>query len=157
MILLSIITFFISYEAILWGWSMNRHGYWLKRHPEHDKRRMVSHTMLRIASIMTSSLSILMWLWWVYLMVTGVTLVGIPITIFGIQISEYICTLLVITVQLSHIHFSAIIARYSCLPRSMWPLLSQLVSKALVKFTRLDPPLLNSADVHKCWGHGKLK
>lgn len=140
---LTVLLFLLSYEAIMWGWTLNRHATWLKNHPEMDRRKPVSYTMLRVASGMSSMLSISVWCWWIFVMMNIDTMRYSKI--------HMICPIVVASIQLSHIHFSALIARYSCLPRSMWPLLSKGASILLVKYVKLDPPPLTSCDVHRCW------
>ncbi len=138
------ILFLISFEAVAWGWTLNRHGDWIKRHPEMDRRRMVAPSMLKTACAMSSLLSIFVWLWSVHLTInplgeelhSGTKIASLAVAFF---------------IQLSHVHFCAMTARYSCLPRSMWPLLSNLVSRTLVYTFKIRPPPLNSCDVHRCW------
>lgn len=141
LIIFTIIIFFLSYEAIMWGWTLNRHAVWLDTHVK-DRRITVSHKILKMASIMASSLSILLWIWW--LVVLSTTL------IYGSHM--LICGLLISFVQLSHIHFSVILARYACLPRSMWPMFSKYISIFLCKYTNLPEPILTSGDLYICWG-----
>lgn len=140
-----VITFIVSFEAIMWGYTLNRHGKWQSRHPGMDKRSSVSAMMLQMAGGMSASFSLIMWFLFMYTLVTG------------LQYAEHarfwlfirVCILL--GLQLTHVHFSAIIARYVCLPRSYWPVLSACVSIMLQKLFKIKPPILTSYEVHQCY------
>lgn len=138
------IAFLVSFEAVMWAWTINRHATWLRKHPELEKRISVSYMMLRAASFMAGMLSILVWCLFMYITITELAYEENPGFWIVIQ------NLVIISVQLSHTHFMAIIARYSCLPRSMWPLISKLVSIILVKWCHMKEPVLTSYDVHSC-------
>lgn len=140
-----VIIFFVSYEAVMWGWTLNRHAVWLKLHPQMEKRVSVSYRMLRVSSAMSAMLSVFIWFLFMYVSIKKLQYQT------DVAFWIFIRNSCIIALQLSHIHFSAIIARYSCLPRSMWPLLSKIVSMALVKFFHMKEPILTSFDVHTCW------
>ncbi len=141
-----LLIFIISFEAMWWGWTLNRHGSWIARHPEMDRRKMVSPRMLKVACAMMSLLSLAVWLWWMYVNTAS----GAHIVEHS-RLHEYACSFIVAGIQLTHIHFSAMVARYSCLPRSLWPMLSIWISKTLCFLFKIKPPPLTSCDVHRCW------
>lgn len=137
-----VVLFFLSFEAVMWGWTLNRHSAWLEKHPEYDRRLLVSYPMLRKASKMAGFLSIVVWLWWI----------TISIGNFNDSLFHYVvCSFIVASIQLSHIHFMAIVARYSCLPLSMWPVVSKQVSIILSNKFGVHSPPKNSMEVHACW------
>jgi len=140
-----IITFLISYEAILWGWTLNRHGRWQAKHPNMDKRSAVSARMLQMAAGMSAIFSLFMWFLFMYTLVISLH--------YKIHANFWIFmrVFILIGIQLTHIHFSAIVARYCCLPRSMWPVLSRVLSIVVCKVFKFNPPALTSAEVHRCY------
>ena len=139
------ITFAISFEAIMWGYTLNRHGKWQAKHPGMDKRSSVSARMLQAVGIMSASFSLGMWFLFMYTLISRLQYAEHA----NFWIFVRVCILL--GMQLTHIHFSAVVARYTCLPRSMWPILSKYVSIALGKTFGIKPPVLTSFEVHQCY------
>ena len=141
-ILLTVVIFLLSYEAIMWGWTLNRHAVWIEKHIKDRRKLLVSFNMLKIASVMSSILSVGAWMWWLVVISSAVAHSGHII----------VCAILISAIQLSHIHFSVILARYACLPRSFWSIFSQLASIFLCSVFNLKEPILTSGDLHICWG-----
>ena len=140
-----LVVFILSYEAIMWCWTIDRHASWLKRHPNLDKRQAVPPFMLRVAAGMACSLSLGVWMLFIYITMTELKYDDNP------HFWVFIQNLVIASVQLTHIHLFAIGSRYMCLPRSMWPLLSKWASIVVVKFTKIPEPILSSYDVRGCW------
>lgn len=140
-----VVVFILSYEALMWCWTVNRHATWLRQHPHLDKRQAVTPRQLRCASCMTASLSLGVWLLFIYITMTELMYPDNP------QFWVFIQNLVIASIQLSHIHLFAVGSRYMCLPRSMWPLLSKWVSMLLVKFMKMKEPVLTSYEVRSCW------
>jgi len=106
----------LGYEALMWGWTMNRHASWLVKHPEEEDRiPLVGYKRLRFISASSGLLSGLSTLGWIVLVAEHD---------FGVPHHGLMFGSAVLLIQLSHINLFAVIARYCCLPRSMWPLLS---------------------------------
>ncbi len=142
--IIGIALFFISYEALLWGWVLNRHASWLKNNPDIDRRKIVSYKVVRFTSILSSCLNIFIWAWWMYIVMHE----GPPV--HPIEFT-YVFSFIVFCVQLCSIHSSAFFARYSCLPSSMWPILTRFISILPDVFFNVPPPAETSSDVYRCW------
>lgn len=126
------IVFFLSVEVLFWSFSINRHAYWLRLHPDYDRRLAVPARILGTAGWITAFLSLSIWVWIVY-----------NYTLFRYDVcgacSYYLQSALACWMQLSLIHLWGIIARYSCLHTQFWPIASGLVSKFLIwKFGLTD-------------------
>lgn len=134
--------FLVSYEALLWGWTLYRHAIWQQEHGLQDRRGTVTSTMLKHAAIMCSIHSLGLWFLYQTFVMFG---------LFHNLWRELLFTGLVYGVQLTHIHFSAIVARYSCLPRSYWPLVSKYISILLCQKCGFPEPLKESGDIDRCW------
>lgn len=138
-----------GYEAIMWGWTMNRHALWLKRHPEDaNEYPLVGYNRLRFVSISSSIISTLVITAWIILTVNHKAIFPMQQTLLSIT---------VLLLQLSHMNLFTLIARYTCLPRSMWPLVSVLMSKFIVKYLGALEPPLSSLEVHACRYHHRRK
>ena len=57
-------------EVQIWGFTVNRHAWWMKNHPTQDKRR-INYKSLFYASAFTSLLSLIMLFAWMYTIVLG--------------------------------------------------------------------------------------
>lgn len=134
-----------GYEAIMWGWTMNRHAKWLKRHPEDaNEYPLVGYNRLRFVSISSSVVSILVVVSWIVLSVNHKG---------NFPVQNMLLSITVLLLQLSHMNLFTLIARYTCLPRSMWPLVSTLMSVLIVKYLGALEPPLSSLEVHACRYH----
>lgn len=124
------VVFFMSVEAMFWAFSINRHSYWLKLHPDYDRRLAVPARILGTAGLMTACMSIFIWMWAVY-----------NFTLYKggacNACSYYTKSFLAIWMQLSMIHLWGIIARYSCLHTQYWPILSGMVSRFLIRHFKM--------------------
>lgn len=150
MIIASLLICVIGYEAIMWGWTMNRHATWLQNHPEDDDRvLLVGPRRLKFISTTSAVFSICTIFWWVYLMVEHPTVSPAGHTI--------VWGLIIFLIQLSVLNLFTVIARYSCLPRSMWPLISTWLSVFVVRYMGVEEPPLTSVDVHACRHRRKLR
>lgn len=140
-ILITGVIFLLSYESIMWGWTLNRHAVWLEKHIKDMRKILVSFNILKITSIISAIISIVVWMWWLIIISSAIHISYI--LVFAVLIS---------TIQLSHIHFSVILARYSCLPRSFWSMFSQWTSMIICVVFNIKEPILTSGDLHVCWG-----
>ncbi len=141
---IGIILFFISYEALLWGWVLNRHATWLKNNPNIDRRKIVSYKVVRFTSVLSSFLNAFIWIWWMYIVIHE----GPPVHPI---IFTYVFSGIVFSVQCCSIHSSAFFARYSCLPSNMWPILTRYISILPNLLFNIPPPAKTSAAVYRCW------
>lgn len=143
MVVVTIFIFLLSYEAIMWGWTLNRHATWLDKHIRDRRSVLVSFNALKLASMISSFVSIAIWSWWLFV-VSTISTSGGNIVLYAI---------IAIIAQASHIHFSVMLAKYSCLPRSFWSMISKYVSVAMCHFFKFKEPILTSEDLYICWGH----
>ena len=117
----------LTVEVMLWAYTLNRHAVWLHDSDKVEKKTCFKDAWPRIymASVMACGLSLICFFWEVSLIY--------HVFIHDIPHSTYM-PWIIAGIQLSHIHFFAIIARCSCLDVSEWPWLSKQISKLLAKF-----------------------
>lgn len=127
----SMLILLLAVDLIGWNVSICKHAKWLRNNPEAEKRRTVSGLRLYAVAGFSFALPILNIMWWsfaVYLIYVDKSLPA----------HRFIIAAVVITLSLlGWIHLFAIIARYSCLPRGYWPLISYFVSRGLIKIFKL--------------------
>lgn len=112
--------FLLTNEALFWSWALARHAYWMDKHRELIHCKNLNCRMTMLASIMAGTLSTLVGVWYICYSIDS-------------QALFYRDSLLVCGIQLSHIHFMALLARCTELPRELWPLPSQWLSKYVVR------------------------
>lgn len=66
------ILIFATSEVLVWSFTLNRHAWWMKNHPESE-RRCINFKSLYITSIFTGVLSGMNLFAWIYLLVMGCT------------------------------------------------------------------------------------
>lgn len=128
--ILLVLIFFLSVEAMFWAFSINRHAYWLKLHPEYDRRLAVPFRILSVAGWFTLFLSLTLWVWHVYSFALFKMCTIMPY-------DYYLKSFMVIWIQLSLIHLWGIVARYCCLHTQFWPILSGIISRFLIRKFKL--------------------
>lgn len=128
MIFWHIIIIFLSLEVFWWGKCLNDHSRMMKELGDNDCYGGPDDICFRknwirvfMASVMATSLSMGVILWWIVMWNSG--------EVKTFTYSQWVAS----GIQLSHIHFFAIIARCTCLDISDWPIPSQIVSKYLHK------------------------
>lgn len=133
--LLTGLVFLVSIESTFWAFSVNRHAYWLKTHPEYDRRLAVPYTILGFGASITGLLTLFLWLWFI----CGIAIMQFKYTSVCPISTKFI---IVFWTNLVIIHMWAIVARYSCLHTAYWPYMSRFISNILIKY-------FNLTEVHK--------
>ena len=117
------VVFLLSYEVFTWGCKLNQHARDMQDIEDKTKDICAGKLWSRIfmSSVMATALSMGVAIWWLAMIITGAaeTFVYPQWVACGIQ--------------LSHIHFFAIIARCTYLEVDSWPLLSRHISYLLYK------------------------
>lgn len=113
----------LTLEVWWWGCALNRHSTWMRTlvRDYDDGCFLQNWPRVFMASVMSTALSLCSALWWFVGWWTW------PET--DVHTAQW----LVVGLQLSHIHFFAILARCTCLEQSYWPWLSRKISKMMGK------------------------
>jgi len=119
-IFLYVFGFLCAHESLQWGWSLGTHSLWMKNHESIIRCPDVNYRMVGIASIMSSLLTACILPWMIFLIIHGSS-------------HLLVCLFIGTTVNLSHIHFMALLARCTSMPIECWPLLSRFMSKYIVR------------------------
>jgi len=115
------ILFITTVEVIQWSWTLFVHARWMANHRDLIKCKSLSFRMTYIAAFMAGCLSIVMFMWVIYVAYNGrATRLIVPMCIGT-------------SLQLSHIHFMAILGRCVELPVSLWPPFSKWVSRRIIR------------------------
>lgn len=124
MIFWHIVIILLSIEVFCWGYSLNNHSRMMKELGDkdclvHEGDFCFRKNWIRVfmSSVMATSLSMGVMLWWGVMVLSGKT----DTFIYAQWVAAGI--------QLSHIHFFAIVARCTCLDILDWPGISQFKSK----------------------------
>jgi len=107
--------FLLTYESLYWSFTLARHASWMDKHSAliHCKNLDCRKTML--VTIMAGSFSLL---------------VGAYFIIYSIDSPLfYKDSMIACGIQLSHIHYAAVLARCTELPIELWPIWSRFMSK----------------------------
>lgn len=121
MYIISIIVLALWFETFFWSLVLGRHSCYLRR---KYNRRITDEGMARtaiIASVLAGAFSTCLMLLWVFFLVQDDSMHW-PIRTFVFS-----------GTFLSLIHFFVILAKCAALPRRFWPLLSQFISKCVLK------------------------
>lgn len=116
-------------ETSCWTVTIVKHASWLSKHPDYEDGMATSGNILMIASCISGIFALLAWAWLCH-----------TITLYWIGVSPWdtslvVTSLLCVSILFSHIHFWALLARYTCLSIVYWPYGSYLVSRLLNKYT----------------------
>lgn len=125
MITISILLALLAVESVSWSFTINRHAKWLKDSPVSERRAFIKTRVLTLFSSLSGIFSLFTWAWFCYFKANAT----------GIEFEMPLHLVVTIGVQLTHIHFSAVLARYSCLPETYWPCFSKLINKILNKYS----------------------
>jgi hypothetical protein len=112
----------LAIEVVQWSYTLAVHSHWMTKHKDEMDCHNLSPRMAFIAAIMAGLLSVLVMAWaiWVVILVT-------------VYANTLICGVLALGLHLSHIHFMALIGRCVGVPLTLWPPLSKMVSKFIVR------------------------
>lgn len=126
MIFWHVVILFLSFEVFSWGVKLNAHARWMKSLIDAGRFERTSDICFRnnwirvyMASVMATMLSMSVFFGWGVAWITGHT--------GGFIYEQWV----IAGIQLSHIHFFAIIARCTCLEVQDWPFVSRNISKCL--------------------------
>ena len=72
LVLCTAILVFATAEVQIWGFTLNRHAWWMRNHP-HNERRCINYKQIYATSIFSSGLSAITLFAWIWLMVMGCT------------------------------------------------------------------------------------
>lgn len=109
----------------VFGWSYKLHSWSivLRDRAEQEGRRKFNHTIwikVMLASIMTTGFAIIILFWWAY---------TIWLDIDDRCLSPWV----ILSVQITIIHWSAIVARITGMPTSWYPFMSSIVARRISK------------------------
>lgn len=121
MIFWDIVIILLSIEVFCWGYSLNNHSRMMKELGDKDCLGQDGDFCFRknwirvfMASVMATSLSVGVTMWWLIMSFAGKA--------ESFTYAQWVAA----GIQLSHIHFFAIIARCTCLDIYDWPILSRI-------------------------------
>jgi len=112
----------LAIEVVQWSYTLAVHSHWMSKHMDEMVYCNLSSKMAFIAAVMAGLLSVLVMVWAVWVAVLGTVYFNIMV-----------CGILALGLHLSHIHFMALIGRCVEIPITLWPPLSKMVSKFIVR------------------------
>jgi uncharacterized membrane protein len=112
----------LAIEVVQWGYTLAVHAHWMTKHKEEMICWNLSPRMAFIAAVMAGMLSVFVMAWAIWVTVLGTVYVNI-----------LICGVLALGLHLSHIHFMALLGRCVEIPFTLWPPISKMVSKYIVR------------------------
>jgi len=116
----SILLILIVSEVQIWSFTLNRHAYWLKKHPELD-RRNINYKSLFYTSMHCSILSLITLLLWIFAIVMGNGYMTITFTVFLFAI--------ILGYMIIFISFLSLIAKLCRLNKNDYPPLTTILCK----------------------------
>jgi len=117
----------LAMESVSWSFTLNRHAKWLKDSPVNERRAFIKTAVLTIFSTLSGCFTLFSWAWFCYFRAHNINIYH-----------EYeLHLILTLGIQFTHIHFSVILGKYSCLPEIYWPLCSKAIHKLLKRFVKI--------------------
>jgi len=112
----------LATEVLQWSYTLAVHSHWMTKHKDELDCSSLSPRMAYVAAIMAGllSVSVVMWVVWDTILSATPT-------------SPMVCGILSSGLHLSHIHFMALVGRCIGVPHTLWPPLSKMVSKYIVR------------------------
>lgn len=123
----------LAVDNIIWILVIFKHSFWLHKNDIKERRKVVSPKRLFAAAFIALPVSIAMLPWWIYLCYIYMERYPIPFH------RLFVGGTMMLLVLLTFIHLFAIIARYSCLPRRYWPLMSYHISRIIQRIFKTKP------------------
>lgn len=119
--ILSIFVLVFVNESLLWSYTINRHAEWIKRHPK-DERRRINFKNLYKLSAFTAILSLFQLIFWIFLIVFGCHCALGAISYLGVFLFTTGNLFIIICLM-------RIVAKYSRLPKTYYPVFSNWLSE----------------------------
>jgi len=102
-------------EAISWAFTIAHHAKWLNAHRDYERRAAISGVSLFRIAILSCSLSIFSWVWFMHL----IALFILDNNIFTYRFA--FCFVLIFGIQIVIISMWTVISKFICLPGIFWP------------------------------------
>lgn len=119
----------LANESFIWSLTMCRHISWIHRNPQYEKVLATKYRTLRNAIIFSSLFCIISFVYFIYY---------VSALYSGYELYDsygFLFISLIPGIFLTHIHFWALIARYTCLHTRFWPCISKYVNHLLKNIT----------------------
>lgn len=136
-LIIHILLFIVTNEALMWAFTINRHANWMFYNAEFVKCRYeitgVTYKRIRYTALLTGITILAIGISWI--LVSSLTHDRCLMQVFN---GHYLIGIVYIMVQLGFIHLFATIARCSGLPSIYGPLLSKGISIVLSRFAKKE-------------------